>query len=56
MKLTFSGPRRSPARFASPRSRHGLIDKIEFTPAAVVPGQPNENILKITPLKKPSRC
>ena len=30
----------------------GLIDKIEFMPAAVVPGQPNDDYSKITPLKK----
>src|ERR1700730_17869023 len=30
----------------------GLIDKIEFVPATVVPGQPNDEYSKITPLKK----
>src|SRR6202000_2782976 len=30
----------------------GLIDKIEFTPATVVPGTPNDEYSKITPLKK----
>jgi glutathione S-transferase len=29
-----------------------LIDKIEFVPATVVPGQPNEEYSRITPLKK----
>src|SRR5207302_6198867 len=30
----------------------GLIDKIEFVPATVVPGQPNDEYSRITPLKK----
>ena len=30
----------------------GLIDRIEFTPATVAPGQANEEYSKITPLKK----
>src|SRR6202451_4201180 len=30
----------------------GLIDRIEFMPAAVVPGQPNDEYSRITPLKK----
>src|SRR6478672_972473 len=52
MKLTFS--------LASPFARKvriaaielGLIDKIEFVPAHVAPGQPNEEYSKINPLKK----
>ena len=30
----------------------GLIDKIEFIPATVVPGQPNDEYSRIKPLKK----
>ena len=52
MKLTFS--------LASPFARKvriaaielGLIDKIEFVPTAVAPGQPNEQYSHINPLKK----
>jgi glutathione S-transferase len=52
MKLTFSP--------ASPFARKvhiaaielGLIDKIEFVPTTVAPGQPNEEYSRITPLKK----
>ena len=52
MKLTFSpaSPFARKVRIAAIET--GLIDKIEFTPAAVVPGQPNEEYSKITPLKK----
>src|SRR6478752_6260120 len=38
------------SRFAAIET--GLIDKIEFVPASVAPGQPNEEYSKITPLKK----
>jgi glutathione S-transferase len=52
MKLTFS--------LASPFARKvriaaielGLIDKIEFVPATVVPGTPNDEYSQINPLKK----
>jgi glutathione S-transferase len=52
MKLTFSpaSPFARKVRIAAIET--GLIDKIEFTPAAVIPGQPNEEYSKITPLKK----
>jgi glutathione S-transferase len=52
MKLTFSpaSPFARKVRIAAIET--GLIDKIEFTSAAVVPGQPNEEYSKITPLKK----
>jgi glutathione S-transferase len=52
MKLTFSpaSPFARKVRIAAIET--GLIDKIEFTPAAVVPGQANEEYSKITPLKK----
>jgi glutathione S-transferase len=52
MKLTFSpaSPFARKVRIAA--IELGLVDKIEFTPAAVVPGQPNDDYSKITPLKK----
>ena len=52
MKLTFSpaSPFARKVRIAAIET--GLIDKIELVPAAVVPGQANEEYSKITPLKK----
>src|SRR5215217_9037435 len=52
MKLTFSpsSPFARKVRIAA--IELGLIDKIEFVPATVVPGQPNEEYSRITPLKK----
>ena len=52
MKLTFSpaSPFARKVRIAAIET--GLIDRIEFTPATVAPGQPNEEYSKITPLKK----
>ena len=52
MKLTFSpaSPFARKVRIAAIET--GLIDKIEFIPATVAPGQPNEEYSKITPLKK----
>src|SRR5476651_2164111 len=52
MKLTFSpaSPFARKVRIAA--IELGLIDKIEFTPATVVPGQPNDDYARITPLKK----
>jgi len=52
MKLTFSpaSPFARKVRIAA--IELGLIDKIEFTPVAVVPGQPNDEYSKIYPLKK----
>ena len=53
MKLTFSpaSPFARKVRIAA--IELGLIDKIEFVPAAVVPGQPNDDYSRnINPLKK----
>src|SRR5712671_8242114 len=52
MKLSFSpaSPFARKVRIAA--IELGLIDRIEFVPAAVVPGQPNEEYSRITPLKK----
>jgi glutathione S-transferase len=52
MKLTFSpaSPFARKVRIAA--IELGLIDKIELVPAAVVPGQPNDEYSRITPLKK----
>src|SRR5437899_9066278 len=52
MKLTFSpaSPFARKVRIAA--IELGLIDKIEFIPSTVAPGQANEEYSKITPLKK----
>ena len=52
MKLTFSpaSPFARKVRIAA--IELGLIDKIEFVPATVAPGQANEEYQRITPLKK----
>src|SRR3979411_2103305 len=52
MKLTFSpaSPFARKVRIAAVEV--GLIDKIEFVPTTVVPGQPNDEYSQITPLKK----
>src|SRR5260370_7243249 len=52
MKLTFSpaSPFARKVRIAA--IELGLIDKIEFVPTTVAPGQPNEDYSRITPLKK----
>jgi glutathione S-transferase len=52
MKLTFSpaSPFARKVRIAAIET--GLIDKIEFVPATVVPGQTNDEYSRITPLKK----
>ena len=52
MKLTFSpaSPFARKVRIAA--IELGLIDKIEFVPTAVAPGQPNDEYLRINPLKK----
>ena len=52
MKLSFSpaSPFARKVRIAA--IELGLIDKIEFIPATVVPGQPNDEYSRITPLKK----
>ena len=52
MKLTFSpaSPFARKVRIAA--IELGLIDRIEFVPATVVPGQPNDDYSRLTPLKK----
>jgi glutathione S-transferase len=52
MKLTFSpaSPFARKVRIAAIELR--LVDKIEFVPATVAPGQANEEYSRITPLKK----
>jgi glutathione S-transferase len=52
MKLTFSpaSPFARKVRIAA--IELGLIDKIEFVPTTVVPGQPNDEISNMYPLKK----
>ena len=52
MKLTFSpaSPFARKVRIAA--IELGLIDKIEFVPTTVAPGQPNDEYSRITPLKK----
>ena len=52
MKLSFSpaSPFARKVRIAA--IELGLIDKIEFVPAAVAPGQPNAEYSRINPLKK----
>src|SRR3979411_1415569 len=52
MKLTFSpaSPFARKVRIAA--IELGLSDKIEFAPATVVPGQPNDEYSKINPVKK----
>jgi len=52
MKLSFSpaSPFARKVRIAA--IELGLIDRIEFIPATVVPGQPNEEYSRISPLKK----
>jgi glutathione S-transferase len=52
MKLTYSpaSPFARKVRIAA--IELGLIDKIEFVPTSVSPGQPNDEYTRITPLKK----
>src|SRR5260370_36691292 len=52
MKLSFSpaSPFARKVRIAA--IELGLIDRIEFIPATVAPGQPNDEYSRITPLKK----
>ena len=52
MKLTFSpgSPFARKVRIAA--IELGLIDKIEFVPTTVVPGQPNDEYSRINPVKK----
>ena len=52
MKLSFSAASPFARKVRIAAIELGLIDKIEFTPAAVAPGQANEDYSRITPLKK----
>ncbi|BAR55291.1 glutathione S-transferase [Bradyrhizobium diazoefficiens] len=52
MKLTFSAASPFARKVRIAAIELGLIDKIEFTPATVAPGQANEDYSRITPLKK----
>jgi glutathione S-transferase len=52
MKLTFSPASPFARKVRVAAIELGLIDRIEFMPAIVVPGQPNDEYLHINPLKK----
>ena len=52
MKLTFSAASPFARKVRIAAIELGLIDKIEFVPTSVAPGQPNDEYTKITPLKK----
>ncbi len=52
MKLSFSAASPFARKVRIAAIELGLIDKIEFTPATVAPGQANEDYSRITPLKK----
>src|SRR2546423_8175160 len=52
MKLTFSPASPFARKVRIAEIELGLIDKIEFVPTTVVPGQPNEEYSKTYPLKK----
>ena len=52
MKLTFSPASPFARKVRISAIELGLIDKIEFVPATVVPGQANDEYLRINPLKK----
>src|SRR6202023_3970222 len=52
MKLTFSPASPFARKVRIDAIELGLIDKIEFMPTTVVPGQPNDEYLHINPLKK----
>jgi glutathione S-transferase len=52
MKLTFSPASPFARKVRITAIELGLIDRIEFVPATVVPGQPNDEYSRITPLKK----
>jgi glutathione S-transferase len=52
MKLTFSPASPFARKVRVAAIELGLIDKIEFMPATVVPGQPNDEYSHINPLKK----
>ena len=52
MKLTYSAASPFARKVRIAAIELGLIDKIEFVPTSVVPGQANDDYSKITPLKK----
>ena len=52
MKLAFSQGSPFARKVRITAIELGLIDKIEFVPTTVAPGQPNEEYSRITPLKK----
>ena len=52
MKLTFSPASRFARKVRIAAIELGLIDKVEFFPATVAPGQANDEYSQITPLKK----
>jgi glutathione S-transferase len=52
MKLTFSAASPFARKVRIAAIELGLIDKIEFVPTSVAPGQPNDDYSKITPVKK----
>src|ERR1700731_1163128 len=52
MKLTYSAASPFARKVRMAAIELGLIDKIEFVPTAVAPGQPNDEYSQINPLKK----
>src|SRR4051794_12596010 len=52
MKLIFSPSSPFVRKVRIAATELGLIDKIEFLPTTVAPGQPNDDYARITPLKK----
>lgn len=52
MKLTYSAASPFARKVRIAAIELGLIDKIEFVPTAVAPGQPNDEYAQINPLKK----
>ena len=52
MKLTYSPASPFARKVRMAAIELGLIDKIEFVPTAVAPGQPNDEYSQINPLKK----
>jgi glutathione S-transferase len=52
MKLTYSAASPFARKVRIAAIELGLIDKIEFVPTAVAPGQPNDEYSRINPLKK----
>src|ERR1700735_1706820 len=52
MKLTYSAASPFARKVRMAAIELGLIDRIEFVPTSVAPGQPNNEYSKINPLKK----